>query len=207
MDRPHPDLSHPDTQVMIDLLLRQRERTAKELPAFHPKALIVWECEVTRIEHGSHKWTSLFLTEELAYEYAAREIRREYESVGSVGWVRDMFECFGRREFKKGIEEHYRGARFFVRVRRAPVHGHVKNPCTVTINGQGHRLEDDLLTYEEIVLLSHPEFAEKAGPLPLMTISYDKAPGEKRDGCLSPVDPPLRVKDGTRINCYDTSNA
>ena len=81
-----------------------------------------------------------------------------------------------------------------------------KTEYKITVNGKEKVVKQQHLSYTDIVGLVRDDPEEFGFEPPIYTVTYSRAGGNKREGCLAPGQT-VRIADGTHISAYVTSNA
>jgi hypothetical protein len=80
-----------------------------------------------------------------------------------------------------------------------------KKLVTIYVEGTPHAWEKDEITYEEVVGLEVPDFAQH--PEITYSVKYTRGHGEKPEGVLNPGGKPAKVKDGMVFSVSPTGQS
>lgn len=76
---------------------------------------------------------------------------------------------------------------------------------TIYVEGSPHEWEKDEITYEQVVTLEVPDFAQR--PETTYSVKYTRGHGEKPEGVLVPGGKPTKVKDGMVFSVSPTGQS
>lgn len=80
-----------------------------------------------------------------------------------------------------------------------------KHKYTIVVEGTQHEWSKDHITYEEVVGLEFPDFAQH--PEITYSVKYKRGHGNKPEGILVKGGDPVRVKNGMIFNVSETGQS
>lgn len=80
--------------------------------------------------------------------------------------------------------------------------GHGHEVTTILVNGQPKRIEDNHLSYAQLVRIAFPEI----DPRTAYTVTYDKGPKQNPEGSMSPGDT-VKIQNGMVFNVTPTGKS
>lgn len=80
-----------------------------------------------------------------------------------------------------------------------------KKTFTIVVEGVEHEWPKDEITYEEVVTLEVPNYAQH--PEITYSVKYKRGHGNKPEGTLSKGSEPIKVKDGMIFNVSETGQS
>lgn len=80
-----------------------------------------------------------------------------------------------------------------------------KKTVTIYVEGSAHEWEKDEISYEQVVALEVPDFAQH--PEVSYSVKYTRGHGNKPEGTLNPGGAPVKVKDGMVFSVSPTGQS